>query len=187
MGRRYPQCKWWLAPAGDKTVGYAVWRNTSAEHLAARPELVALVLETAAAYVEQFPEDELVVGDLDAAGPRHNTHDRGVDVDLYLPGVMWEENEGNGVVTDNYALVDKSVLREKRTKVLALAKALTACSRGRVRIYYNDPPVIEAFNRWFEAQGFYGPFGKPMQSHNDLHRFHFHVTLADEPEPVDHR
>ena len=80
MGRPYPECRWRLPePEGEE---YEIWRNTVDGHRWARPGLVSLILAAAAEYRRRWPGAHLIIGDLDAPGPRHSTHDRGVDVDL---------------------------------------------------------------------------------------------------------
>lgn len=181
---RYPACRWHL-PSPEETLGtYEVWRNTDAKHRLGRPALVSLVLKTAAAYAEMFPTESLVVGDLDAPGPRHHTHDQGRDVDLYLPMTMWTENQRGGGSIDNYKTLSPAERAQRRHRVLALAQILATCSGGNLRIYYNDQAVLDVFNQWFQDEGYESPFGAPMQAHNALHGFHFHVTVGDKQNAV---
>ena len=50
-----------------------------------------------------------------------------------------------------------------------------------MRILYNDPAVRRPFNAWWRTrEDLTTPFGAPMQGHNELHRFHFHVTVPDD-------
>ncbi len=125
-----------------------------------------------------------MIGDLDAPGPRHNFHDEGVDVDLYLPGAMEVESLSQHERVENYATLTPLQRRMHRARVLTLAKILTTCADGRVRIYYNDDDVQARFERWYDAQGWVSEFGRAMQGHNDLHRFHFHVTVPADLAPV---
>lgn len=168
---------------------FARWRSTSTAHQWARPALVHLLLASAAEYAFLYPGERIVIGDLDAKGPRHNSHDRGVDADLYLPGVMEVENAGARQTIENYPGQPPLVVRMLRARVLTLAKILARCTDGKLRIYYNDPDVRTRFLEWFHAHRLDSPFGRPMQAHNDLHRFHFHVTIADDvpilPVPED--
>jgi hypothetical protein len=137
----------------------------------------------AARYSGAHGGEKVTVGDLDAPGGRHRTHSNGVDVDLYLPRLMAAQNMGKGRFVDNYAGRSALHVAGCRERVLDLARMLATCSQGRLRIYYNDPPVIEAFLDWFGAEGLASPFGRPIEPHNDLHRFHFHVTI-DEDLPL---
>jgi hypothetical protein len=183
-GAPYPLCRWRLPEPHHAGHAHTRWRNTRSEHWWGRPGLVSTVLATAHGYADKFPGERLVVGDLDAVGPRHVTHDRGVDVDLYLPGVMESENAGGGVHPSNYVDRPHFTTRMRRARVQALARLLASCTEGAVRIYYNDPEVIRPFMAWFRQVGFAAPFGRPMQAHNDLHRFHFHVTIEESLAPL---
>lgn len=179
-GAAYPDCRWRIVDPVDAHHLYGVWHNTDEWARSARPALVALVLATANDYARLYPGEMLVIGDLDAPGPRHQTHDRGRDVDLYLPGRMIAENRGSGEYPSNYLYRGSLERRMLRARVESLAKILSACSDGRVRIYYNDPPVNDRIRRWFSDRGYDSPFGKPIRHHNDLHRFHFHVTVPED-------
>jgi hypothetical protein len=188
-GRAYPHCRW-LLPSGSESGGlYRIWRSTTPDHRWARPALVSLVLAAAREYQERWPGERLTIGDLDAAGPRHQTHDRGVDVDLYLEHAMIAANIGGGRYPDNYEGKPAAEVALLRARVLDLARILATCSRGRLRIYYNDPEVVDALRSWFDARGLVSDVGPPMVQHNPLHRFHFHMTIAEdlEPLPVDRR
>ena len=68
--------------------------------------------------------------------------------------------------------------------MLTLATIVGSCAGGRLRIYYNDPEVVEAYERWFDRAGLTTPFGRPMEPHNALHLFHFHVTIAPDLETL---
>ncbi|MBX3251947.1 MAG: hypothetical protein KF901_32515 [Myxococcales bacterium] len=180
-GEDYPTCKWQMPAAPLAEGRYRRWRNTIVEHWWARPSLVSFLLASADEYRRLHPDQVLAIGDLDAPGPRHRTHDRGVDVDLYLLGALMTENAGGGRYPSNYEGKDEAEVEALRGRVLDLAKVLARCSNGAIRIYYNDPPVLERFLAWYGAQGFPpSPFDAPMQAHNSLHDFHFHVTIADE-------
>ena len=72
-----------------------------------------------------------------------------------------------------------------RARVLDLAKILATCAAGRVRIYYNDPVVIERFRRWFDQRAMRSDVGPPMIAHNRLHTFHFHLTIAEDLAPLE--
>ncbi len=161
---------------------YRRWRNTIMEHWWGRPALVALVLAVASEFDRVYPEQVLAVGDLDAPGPRHSTHDRGVDVDLYLLGAMRVENAGGGRYPNNYEDKSNEETEELRSRVETLARILATCTGGQLRIYYNDEVVMERFHAWYDAQGFppNDEFGRPMQAHNRLHEFHFHVTIPED-------
>lgn len=184
LGLPYPSCRWTLPPPGRANRSYRIWRNTVEEHLEGRPALVSVVLATAEEYARRYPGEVVDIGDLDAPGPRHETHDVGVDVDLYLPGVMEVENLGNDEYAENYERLSALERRMLQERVQTLARILAACTGGRLRIYYNDDEVRRRFHQWFDAQGYVSPFGRPMQKHNDLHRFHFHVTVPKEMEPL---
>lgn len=183
-GLPYPDCRW-RVPSPPAT-GYILsrWRNTSLEHWWGRPALVTVVLAAARGYAERFPGERLMVGDLDAPGPRHHTHDHGVDVDLYLPGDMENDNAGTGDYPSNYIDHPELLVRLRRARVEALAKILASCTDGALRIFYNDRPVAEHFVHWFRRRGLVSPFGRPMQPHNELHRFHFHVTIPKSLPPL---
>ena len=151
------------------------------EHWWARPALIQVLLASADAYERRFPEQVLAIGDLDAPGPRHATHDNGVDVDLYLLGAMITENAGRGRYPDNYENKTEEEVRDLRDRVLTLAKILTTCAQGKVRIYYNDEQVVAEYLAWYAEQGFgESEFEAPMMTHNRLHRFHFHMTIAED-------
>ncbi|MEM9193696.1 MAG: hypothetical protein AAGF12_31260 [Myxococcota bacterium] len=180
----YPDCTWRIVEPERASHLYRIWRNTREEHLRGRPGLVALVLTAAKEYSRRYPGEQLVIGDLDAPGPRHMTHRKGQDVDLYLPGAMIAENIGMGHYPSNYLYKAPLGQHMRRARVLELAKILTTCAAGRIRFYYNDPGVNERFKRWFRNQDFRSPFGEAMRYHNDLHRFHYHVTVDEELEPL---
>lgn len=185
-GEPYPACRWEL-PAEEASGGlYRVWRNTTPEHRFARPGLVSLVLAAAREYAERWPGEQLTIGDLDAPGPRHQTHNRGVDVDLYLPHAMLDRNEEGRAPFDNYHGLSRSQIQLNRDRVMDLGKLLATCSHGRLRIYYADRPVVDAFRAWFPEQGFVNDVSpQAMQMHNALHRFHYHMTVADDLAPLE--
>ena len=129
----------------------------------------------------RWPGEHVTVGDLDAEGPRHQTHDHGVDVDLYLLHAMADRNEAGRPQTDNYRGLSRRTVRLHRARVLDLAKILARCSGGRLRIYYADREVVDAFRTWFTEAGLHTDVApQAMQMHNDLHRFHFHVSVAED-------
>src|SRR5690606_31812050 len=130
------------------------------------------------------PGDHLVVGDLDAPGPRHATHNRGVDVDLYLPDAMMTRNEGRGRYVNNYEQRTTRQVRLLRERVMDLARILAVCANGQIRIYYNDPEIVGPFRAWFESRGLSSSVGRPMQPHNRLHEFHFHMTVPEDLAPL---
>lgn len=177
-GEPYPACRWRL-PDEDQSGGlYTIWRNTTPEHRWARPGLVALVLASVREYAMRWPGEHVTVGDLDAAGPRHQTHRDGVDVDLYLEHAMADRNEPGRARIDNYRGLSRRSVALHRARVLDLGKILARCAGGDVRVYYADRPVVDAFRAWFTEAGLQSSVtATPMQMHNDLHRFHFHVTV----------
>lgn len=179
-GEPYPACRWQLPDTPDARGLYRVWRNTTPEHRWARPGLVSLVTAAAREYARRWPGEQMTIGDLDAAGPRHQTHDRGVDVDMYLEHAMIATNIGGGHYLETYEGLPPRVVRLLRARVLDLARILATCSRGRLRVYYNDPEIVDALRAWFDAQGLVSDVGRPMQQHNPLHRFHFHMTVAED-------
>jgi hypothetical protein len=182
-GAPYPACRWGL-PDEEASGGlYRIWRNTVPEHRWARPGLVSLVLAAAREYALRWPGEHVTIGDLDAAGPRHQTHDHGVDVDLYLEHAMADRNEPGRARIDNYHGLSRRAVRLHRARVLDFAKILATCARGRIRIYYADREVVDAFRAWFTEQGLVSDVSsQAMQMHNDLHRFHFHLTTAEDLE-----
>lgn len=180
-GRGYPACKWQMPHATLSDGRYRRWRNTIMEHWWGRPALVSFVMAAADRYRLRFPDQVLAVGDLDAPGPRHQTHDNGVDVDIYLPGAMLVENAGGGRYPSNHEGKSPAEIEETRQRVEGLARVLAECAEGAVRIYYNDDVVLERFHQWYDAQGFPpNPFGRPMQKHNSLHDFHFHISIPED-------
>lgn len=182
-GLGYPQCKWGLPEPGEGG-DYTRWRLTTRDHWWGRPGLVTFLLATAAEHRRRFPDHELAIGDLDAPGPRHATHRRGQDVDLYLPGRMLVDNPGGYRYPSNYEGKTDEEVAAMRAHVEELARILASCADGRVRIYYNDPPVERSFLGWYAGRGLSTPFEAPMMEHNDLHRFHFHVTIPEDTEPL---
>ena len=69
----------------------------------------------------------------------------------------------------------------RQGRVETLARILTTCTNGRLRIFYNDEEVEARFLAWYRAHGFEeSELGPPMRGHNDLHRFHFHVTIPED-------
>jgi len=183
-GAPYPACRWQLPDEGAEAHGYRVWRNTTPEHRWAQPGLVALVMAVARDHQHRWPGEILTIGDLDAPGPRHQTHDAGHDVDLYLENALMETNIGGGHYLDTYAGRPNRVVRMLRARVLDLAKNLATCGSGQLRIYYNDPEIITPFLAWFGERGLVSSIGPAMVAHNRLHRFHFHMTIADGMAPL---
>jgi hypothetical protein len=137
-GAVYPECKWAMPDTHEVGGLYTRWRNTIDEHTWGRPALVGVMLATAHAFRARFPNQELLVGDLDAPGPRHVTHKTGVDVDLYLPNTLLVENLGARRYRPNYRTMSNVNIEHARHRVEALARILAVCTEGRVRIYYND-------------------------------------------------
>lgn len=180
-GAGYPECRWQLPEPTDGE--YEIWRNTTDDHRWGRPGLVSLMLATAAEYRRRWPGEHVVIGDLDAPGPRHQTHDRGVDVDLYLPDAMIARNAGGGRYPDNYENKSRREVRLLRARVMDLAKILATCADGQIRIYYNDHQLVRDFRAWFDERGMQSEVGRPMRPHNRLHRFHFHLTVPEDLDP----
>ncbi len=94
---------------------------------------------------------------------------------------MRVENAGGGRYPNNYESKSDDDVEELRARVETLARILATCSNGQLRIYYNDEVVIERFHAWYDAQDFERneELGRPMQAHNHLHEFHFHVTVPE--------
>lgn len=158
-----------------------------------RPALVTTILAVADDFERIYPDQVLAIGDLDAPGPRHSTHDRGVDVDLYLLGAMMVENAGAGSYPKNYEGKSDDEVEELRQRVETLARIYATCTHGQLRIYYNDEVVLQRFNEWYDQQRFpESPLGEPMVAHNELHDFHFHITIPEDlpvhplPSGVEH-
>ncbi len=97
---------------------------------------------------------------------------------------MIAANIGGGRYPDNYEGRPAELVALLRARVLDLARILGTCSRGRLRIYYNDPVLVDAFVAWFAERGLVSDVGTPMMLHNALHRFHFHMTVAEDLEPL---
>jgi len=184
QGAPYPACRWELPDDAVANGLYRIWRSTTPDHRWARPGLVTLVMAAAREYQRRWPAEHLTIGDLDAAGPRHQTHDRGVDVDLYLEHAMLDVNEGPHRYVDNYAARSPEDVASLRERVTDLAHILATCAHGRLRIYYNDPEVLRPFLAWFDAHGFVSDVGPAMTMHNRLHRFHFHMTVPEDLPPI---
>lgn len=182
-GRGYPHCRWQIPLPGDSHL-YEIWRNTVPDHRWGRPSLVSLILASAAEYARRWPGEHIAVGDLDAPGPRHSTHSRGVDVDLYLLDAMMTRNEGHRRYVDNYEHRSTTEVRLLRARVMDFARILAVCAGGRIRIYYNDPEIIEPFRQWFDERGLHSDVGPPMRRHNHLHEFHFHLTTPEDLAPL---
>jgi hypothetical protein len=183
-GGRYPRCKWQIPNARDANRIYRIWRNTTPEHRWGRPGLVSLILATAAEYSRRWPGERMAIGDLDAPGPRHQTHDRGVDVDLYLPHAMMTRSEGGRRYVDNYRGRPAEEVALHRARVMDLARIIAVCAGGQIRIYYNDPEIITPFRAWFDARGLRSEVGEAMVAHNALHEFHFHLTIPEDFAPI---
>jgi len=174
-------CRWQM-PAPKVGDPWRIWRNTRRSALWGRPGLVGLVLRVARGYARLYPGEAVVVGDLDAPGPRHELHRSGIDVDLYLPGAMAADNLPGGRVRENYLHLPDFAVRALRGRVESLAKLVTHCSDGRATILYNDDRVRRRLDAWLtrhQRPGWRGP-GEVMRPHNRLHRFHFHVRV----EPI---
>lgn len=183
-GRGYPDCRWQLPDPGSEDPLYTIWRNTTPEHRWGRPGLVSLILGSALEYRRRWPGERIAVGDLDAPGPRHATHDRGVDVDLYLTEAMMTRNEGRGRYVDNYRHRSRSEVRSLRGRVMDFARILAVCANGQIRIYYNDPEIVTPFRAWFDERGLRSSVGPAMRPHNRLHEFHFHLTIPEDQAPL---
>ena len=183
-GAAYPACRWQVPGARGAGDFFRIWRNTTPEHRWGQPGLTSLVLGAAREYAARWPGEIMTIGDLDAAGVRHQTHDAGHDVDLYLEHAMIDTNIGGGHQIPTYAGVPARIVRLLRAQVMDLARILATCAHGRVRIYYNDPELIPPFLAWFAEHGMVSDVGPAMLEHNRLHRFHFHVTIADGMDPL---
>lgn len=183
-GKPYPYCKWKLPVDSDARGLWRRWRNTIVEHTYGRPLLVGRAITAAREFHALHPAQPLLIGDLDAPGPRHVTHKEGVDVDFYLPGALLRDNAGGGRYEANYEGKSAAQVEVLRGRVEELARILAACSDGKLRIYYNDDVVRERFQKWYDERGYETPFVRPMQHHNALHDFHLHVTFADDLEPL---
>lgn len=184
LGLPYPSCRFRMPDPEAAGYLYDRWKSTTLDHWWGSPGLVTLILAVSAKYQQEYPGESLVVGDLDAPGPRHSTHRKGQDVDLYLPGMMRTENVRRYVRPSNYEGQRSWQVAAKRARVVELAKNLAICTDGRIRIYYNDEPVERRFLNWFTMHGYKSPFGKPMRRHNYLHRFHFHVSVPENMSPL---
>lgn len=180
----YPDCRWQLPDDESSRRWYRVWRNTTPEHRWAQPGLVSLVMAAAREHTLRWPGHHVTIGDLDAPGPRHQTHDLGHDVDLYLEHAMLDSNIGGGRYIATYEGRPSRVVALLRAEVLDLARILATCARGHIRIYYNDPEIIVPFLSWFDGHGMVSDVGPAMVEHNRLHRFHFHMTIADGMAPL---
>ena len=174
----YPACIWQMPTTASVDHIYRKWRNTQLKHWWGSPKLVQTIVNSIALYKTWHPNQDVRVGDLDAPGPRHRYHRKGVDVDLYLPGAMRIENHGARRYTNNHDGKNPTQVTELQQRVTDLARALTLCAGPDTRIFYNDPKVIEEFNEWHQAQGNKTSFEAPMKKHNKLHEFHFHFTLT---------
>ncbi|QQR89389.1 MAG: hypothetical protein IPJ88_14455 [Myxococcales bacterium] len=173
LGRVYPECKWQI-PEQEQAEGlYVLWERTPPAERWGSPTLVKLALKAAYAYTKAYPGERLTVGDLDAPPDQHKTHNRGMDMDLYLRGSMLSTVEGGG----NYRSRSTFEQRMLRARVFDLAKILAQCAQGQIRIYYNDEVVMRWFNPWFWARGWRPPFGQAMVAHNHSHDYHMHVTV----------
>ncbi len=181
-GAGYPACTWRIPDARDAGAEHGLWRNTADDHRRGRPALVALLLAASVEYARRYPGERVVIGDLDAPGPRHETHENGVDADVYLPNTMEVENLPGNELVENYATLTPLFRLVRQERVETLARALATCSNGRLRILYNDADVRRRFLLWYRDRGFTTPFGAPMRAHNDLHRFHFHVSIPEDLE-----
>ena len=117
--------------------------------------------------------ERLTLGDMDSEAAQHETHNQGTDVDVYLPGRLMAEEDGD----DNYRNLSAFHVRMLRARAFDLAKIMASCSAGKVRIYYNDPVVIAWFRAWYRKRGWRSYFPTPINTHNDSHRFHFHVSI----------
>ena len=159
---------------------YDRWRNTVDKHTWGSAELVQSTVNAIALFKQWHPEQRVRVGDLDAPGPRHRYHRTGVDVDLYLPGAMRVESKGARRYENNYDDQPPSHIEAMQTRVTDLARALALCTDGKLRIFYNDPIVIERFTTWFNEQGYTPPPKGPMQPHNKTPR----VPLPPQRSPV---
>jgi hypothetical protein len=142
---------------------------------------VRLALGTARGYAAEHPDSPLEIGDLDAPALRHEGHNTGRDIDLYLPQTMMSESRP-GSVESNYGPLSPGQRALRRGRVASLARILAICAQGRLRIYYNDAEVRSSFLAWFRSVRLETPFGEPMRPHNPLHDFHFHVTVAHDLE-----
>lgn len=180
-GEAYPACRWWMPPEPESGDLYTFWRNTTPEHRAARPALVSLTLASVREYARRWPGERVTVGDLDAPGPRHQSHQNGVDVDLYLEHAMAVRNEPGRAPIDNYHGLSRRAVALHRARVLDLAKIVARCAGGRVLMYYADRPVVDAFRAWFTDAGLTSDLtARPMQMHNELHRFHIHLRVPED-------
>ena len=173
----YPRCKWQVPPEHRARGKYKVWWRTPPWELWGSKRLVQTILSSIEFYKKEYPRDEIYVGDLDAPDSFHFSHTDGVDVDVYL--LRWMEwiQVKDAKYVNNMSWRKPDLKTMARDKVLFLAKSFAICTAGKVRIFYNDPKVRGPFNDWFASSGYVSPFGLPMQSHNDTHHDHFHITI----------
>ncbi len=98
---------------------------------------------------------------------------------------MMVENAGGGRYPSNFEGKSEEEIEELRRRIEILARVLATCANGHIRVYYNDDIVRDRFHAWYDAQHFFpegesNEFGRPMQGHNHLHDFHFHITIPED-------
>lgn len=122
-----------------------------------KPALVNMLIAVAQSW-QSTGKPKIQIGDLSGkcrqAGG-HASHDRGIDVDIDLPGGM---------------MVDGS--RYNPQLAIDLAKEFITC--GATDIGYEDPQVLQTVNAWASENGYPGRI-KDWSGHAD----HFHVRIEN--------
>ncbi len=136
---------------------YEFWGNTPEYQRSGAFSTVKAVVMVAEQWNLLYPDNPMLIGDLDAKG--HETHRVGVDTDLFVRGMLEDGRaQIHGEFTDNLALA------------MLLGKA------GAVRILLNDEAVAKTYNHWAKANN----IESVMVTTVEGHRWHMHSDWKEE-------
>jgi len=138
------------APGGE----YGFWSGTPIAQRCGSRALVDLIYTISVRWGQKYPNDRILVGDLNATG--HLSHMNGVDWDI------WTESSTAGGTFNTVA------------KATELARMLA--DTGIIKnIFYNVTSVQNDFNAYTQSNALSG-----VMSFEDGHFDHFHVRINDE-------
>lgn len=141
-----------LQDEGEDGVGK---HDTPSEERFGNSDLIGTIYTTAQAYKAKYKNSQLVVADLTAPG--HTSHDKNIDVDIYLP------DGGLKIGSDKY---DKN---------RAVELGIMLINTGKIElIIFNDDYVIEKVNKYAEDNNLPG-----RMINEGKHNRHMHVRIKE--------
>lgn len=141
-----------LQDEGEDGVGK---HDTPSEERFGNSDLIGTIYTTAQAYKAKYKNSQLLVADLTAPG--HTSHDKNIDVDIYLP------DGGLKIGSDKY---DKN---------RAVELGIMLINSGKIElIIFNDDYVIERVNKYAEDNMLPG-----RMINEGKHNRHMHVRIKE--------